>query len=140
MTLSGERVRFDHYSVLAREDGTLWELGRGAMGVTYKAEDVNLHFRVALKVINADCFADERMRRRFASEARAAARLRHPNVASVYHLGNDGEHFFYAMELVEGESAEALVQRTGPLSPRTALQVTLQVARALGAAEREHLV
>jgi serine/threonine protein kinase len=110
------------------------------MGVTYKAQDINLECPVALKVINAACFDDERKRKSFISEARAAARLRHRNVASVHYLGSDEEHFFYAMEFIEGESAEALVKRTGPLDFRAALRITLQVARALAVASREHLI
>jgi hypothetical protein len=83
--------RFDHYQVLTRENGTPLELGHGAMGVTYKAIDVNLRCTVALKVINAQFIGDESSRRRFVREARAAASVRHPNVASVFHLGKSGD-------------------------------------------------
>jgi serine/threonine protein kinase len=78
------------------------ELGQGAMGVTYKALDVNLRFAVTLKVINAQLIGDESARQRFVREARAAASVRHPNVASVFHLGRRGDSYFYAMEFVEG--------------------------------------
>jgi serine/threonine protein kinase len=83
-------LKFEHYQVLIREDGTPFELGRGGMGVTYKAIDINLRSVVALKVINPRFIADELVRRRFVREARAAASIRHPNVASVYHLGQSG--------------------------------------------------
>src|SRR5438105_7113856 len=79
--------RFDHYELFIRDDGTPVVLGRGAMGVTYRAFDRNLRCPVALKIINARCLNDESARLRFVREARAAARLRHPNVASVFHLG-----------------------------------------------------
>ena len=78
---------YQHYQILLRPDGARWELGRGAMGVTYKARDMNLDTPVALKIINARFSARPDARRRFLHEAQAAARLRHPNVASVFHFG-----------------------------------------------------
>src|SRR5438034_4029764 len=90
--------RFEHYSVLEREDGSLWELGRGAMGVTYKATDTDLHCPVALKVINPAILNTEGTAQRFLREARAAAQLRHPNIATVLRLGKTkGGTHFYAM-------------------------------------------
>ena len=81
--LSPAQLRFEHYEVLTRDDGTPLELGRGAMGVTYKALDVNLRCAVALKVINARLIGDESARRRSVREARAAASVRHPNAEMV---------------------------------------------------------
>ncbi|MEI6340285.1 MAG: hypothetical protein WCQ57_17165, partial [Verrucomicrobiota bacterium] len=99
---SGERmaetVRFQHFEVLKNGDGSLFELGRGAMGITYKAFDTNLRCHVALKVINASYLHSEVARQRFLREARAAAALRHPNVATVFHLGSEDDNYFYAME------------------------------------------
>ena len=135
-----ETETFQHYQVLRREDGTLWELGRGAMGVTYKAFDVNLRCHVALKVISSQFLDSEMARARFLREARAAAGLRHRNVASVYHLGNDTDSFFYSMEFIDGQTVEAMVNAEGPLPPAKALQITLQVARALGAAAKQGVV
>ncbi|MBV9105154.1 MAG: protein kinase [Verrucomicrobia bacterium] len=132
--------RYQHYEVLRRSDGTLWELGRGAMGITYKAFDTNLRCPVALKVINNTYLNSDVARQRFLREARAAAALRHQNVASVFHLGTDHESYFYAMEFVDGETVEAYMKRTGPLVPLEALQIMLQVSRALAAAARQQLV
>ena len=84
---------FEHYQVLRKEDGTPMELGRGAMGVTYKAFDVDLHCPVTLKVIGERYLGDESVRLRFLREARAAARLRHSNLASVLHLGRTGSSY-----------------------------------------------
>ena len=95
--------RFEHYELVTGEDGKPVELGRGAMGVTYKAFDVDLRCTVTLKVISDRHLADESARLRFLREARAAASLRHPNVASVFHLGRSAGSYFYAMEFVEGE-------------------------------------
>src|SRR4029077_1952827 len=94
--------RFDHYELLAGDDGTPVELGRGAMGVTYRAFGSNLRCPVALKVINARYLNDESARLRFVREARAAARLRHPNVASVFHLGTKDNDYFYAISTPGG--------------------------------------
>src|SRR4029077_6844169 len=101
---SESELRFEHYRVLQNADGTPIELGRGAMGVTYKAFDVGLRCPVALKVISERCLGDESARLRFLREARAAARLRHSNVASVLYLGESGGNCFYAMEFVQGET------------------------------------
>src|ERR1700719_1326996 len=82
--------RFEHYELVTGEDGKPVELGRGAMGVTYKAVDVDLHCPVTLKVISEKYLGDESARLRFLREARTAAKLRHSNVASVLHLGRTG--------------------------------------------------
>src|SRR5947207_113691 len=134
--------RFQHYEVCLSADGvTLQELGRGAMGTTYRAVDVNLGSPVALKVISARYSGNFDARERFRREARAAAQLRHPNVASVFHFGETPVgQCFYAMELVEGETLEARVRRDGPLAVTLALDVGEQVARALMAAEAHGLV
>src|ERR1700730_9493989 len=85
--------RFEHYQLVTGEDGKLVELGRGAMGITYKALDVDLRCAVTLKVISERYLGDESVRLRFLREARAAARLRHSNVASVLHLGRTGSSY-----------------------------------------------
>jgi TolB-like protein/Tfp pilus assembly protein PilF len=123
--------RYDQYELMVGDDGEPIELGRGAMGVTYKACDTNLRCEVALKVIHPRFLRDESSRARFLSEARAAAQLRHRNIASVFHLGSDEANYFYAMELVEGETLEERVRRAGPIDYSTALDIALQIARAL---------
>ena len=99
--------RFENYELILDADGRPIELGRGAMGVTYKAFDVDLRCLVTLKVISENYLGDESARLRFLREARAAASVRHPNVASVFHLGRTGKNYFYAMEFVEGETLES---------------------------------
>jgi serine/threonine protein kinase len=135
-----EAEKFEHFQVLSHPDGSPWELGRGSMGVTYKAFDTNLRCDVALKVINPQFLSSDTARQRFVREARAAAQLRHPNVATVFHLGNSGDGFFYVMEYVDGETVESRIRREGPFRPELALRITRQVARALVAAERQKLV
>jgi hypothetical protein len=134
------RQRFEHYEVVTDEHGKPVELGRGAMGVTYKALDINLRCPVTLKVISDRFLGDEPARLRFVREARAAASVRHTNVASVFHLGRTGENYFYAMEFVEGETLENLIKRSGQLDVKLALEIATQVAAGLAAVHKQKLV
>jgi eukaryotic-like serine/threonine-protein kinase len=135
---------FGDFEVEQRPDGFYWELGHGAMGVTYLAMDKVLHRRVALKVIEVPATArsSQAMRERFLREARAAAALRHPNVAAVFQFGAspDASHCYYAMEVVEGETLEARVRRDGPLNAKSALEIGIQITRALMAAAAHGLI
>jgi WD40 repeat protein/serine/threonine protein kinase len=132
--------RLEHYELVNGEDGKPIELGRGAMGVTYKAFDVDLRCPVTLKVISERYLGDESARLHFLREARAAASLRHPNVASVLHLGRTGSSYFYAMEFVEGETLESLIQRSIRLEVKLALEIAAQVAAGLAAVHKQNLV
>src|SRR5215831_8961552 len=132
--------RFEHYELVAGEDGKLVELGRGAMGITYKAFDVDLHCPVTLKLISERHLGDESARLRFLREARTAASVRHPNVASVFHLGRTGQNYFYAMEFVEGETLEKLIRRSSRLEVKLALEIATQVAAGLAAVHEQNLV
>jgi serine/threonine protein kinase len=132
--------RFEHYELIRGDDGHPIELGRGAMGVTYRAIDVALGCPVALKVVNERYLSDESARLRFLREARAAASVRHPNVASVFHLGRNGRNYFYAMEFVEGEPLDKLIERSGRLEVRLALEIARQVAAGLAAVHKQKLV
>ncbi len=117
------------------------EIGRGGMGVVYRAEDPELHRPVAVKVILFPPAVDDAMRAeletRFQREARAAARIRHPGVVTVHDVGRDGDYLFLVMELIEGESlAERL--RRGPRPTRAeAFTIAARVAEALAAAHAE---
>ena len=132
--------RFQHYELLIAEDGKPVELGRGAMGVTYKAFDVDLRCPVTLKVISERYLGDESARLRFLREARAAAKRAPFNVASVFHLGETGRNYFYAMEFVEGETLENLIRRSGRLEVKLALEIATQVAAGLAAVHKQRLV
>ena len=140
---SASRI-FGDFEVEQRADGFYWELGHGAMGVTYLAMDKVLRRRVALKVIDVPDTArgSQAVRERFLREARAAAALRHPNVAAVFQFGAspDATHCYYAMELVEGETLEARVEREGPLKAEPALEISIQITRALMAAAAHNLI
>jgi serine/threonine protein kinase/Tfp pilus assembly protein PilF len=139
----GSSTRFGVYEIDCHADGSLCELGRGAMGVTYRATDTSLQRKVALKIIKTDIAersADAR--ERFVREARAAAALRHEHIATVYQFGMRLEtgQYFYAMELIEGETLDERVHRAGPLDARTTIGIAEQVTSALAAAEKHGLV
>ena len=128
-------LRYAHFEVETGADGFPIELGAGAMAITYRARDTVLSSLVALKVIDRKVAQNPGARSRFLREARAAANIRHPNVARVTYYGEQDGECFYAMELVEGETLEARVRRDGPMSLALALDVIEQAARALVSAE-----
>lgn len=137
---TGRRIRYGHFEVVIGEDGFPVELGSGGMAITYRAYDTVLHSAVALKVINENVLEHPSAQARFLREARAAAQLNHPNVANVTFYGEQDGECYYVMELVEGETLEARVRREGPLPPASTLEIGVQVARALAAAEACGLV
>jgi hypothetical protein len=128
-------LKYDHFEVEVGADGFPVELGAGAMAITYRARDTVLNSAVALKVIDGKVAENRGARSRFLREARAAAQIRHPNVARVTHYGEQGGECFYVMELVEGETLEAKVRREGAMPLALTLEVIEQAARALAAAE-----
>ena len=133
-------MKFDRYEVMCREDGSMFRLGQGKTSSSYKAFDLDLQVPVVLKVIRQEFLEDEEARKRFLREARAAALLRHPNVAMIYRLGEEDGTCFYAREFIEGETLDAKVNRDGPLAVTEALKVALQVAQALVAVKKMNLV
>jgi len=135
-----ERLQYLHFEIAEAPDGGPLVLGRGAMGVTYKATDTNLHCPVALKVIAPSLLNSSSARDRFLREARTAAALRHPNVATILYLGDTDGEVFYAMEFVEGVTLEDLIKQQGTLSPSLVLEIGAKVAKALSAAHRAGLV
>src|SRR6476659_6930809 len=128
-------LKYDHFAVEVGVDGFPIELGSGAIAITYRARDTVLNSVVALKVIDRKVAKMPGVRSRFLREARAAAQIRHPNVARVSHYGEQDGECFYVMELVEGETLEAKVRREGPLPLALTLEVIEQAARALASAE-----
>jgi serine/threonine protein kinase len=117
------------------------ELGRGAMGVVYKAEDPNLDRIVALKTINLDKDADGRAdyQKRFLLEAKAAGKLTHPHLVTVYDFGEVDGMAYLAMELVEGTDLRKRVQQ-GPVPPAEAVEIASQVAEGLAFAHQRGIV
>jgi serine/threonine-protein kinase len=115
-------------------------LGRGGMGVVYRAEHPRLGASVALKVMEPELAADEVFRERFVREARAAARIRHPNIVPIYDAGEWNGDLFIAMRLIEGEDLRSLLRKQASLSPEQTYAVGIQIASALDAAHRGGLI
>jgi len=132
--------KFDHFEVLRDEHGKPNVLGRGGMGVTYKARDTSLGRMVALKVIAGGLLVNDTARKRFLREARATAQLHHRNIATVFHQGVVGEACYYAMEFIDGVTLQQRLKEAGPMDPAAALDITRQVVQALSEAEKHGLV
>ncbi|CAN5331666.1 hypothetical protein BH20ACT24_BH20ACT24_21070 [soil metagenome] len=115
-------------------------LGRGGMGVVYGAADEALCRPVALKILAPPLANDEAFRRRFVRESRMAAAIDHPNIVPIYEAGEADGALYIAMRFVDGTDLGALIEREGPLSPKRALDILEQVARALDAAHARGLI
>jgi eukaryotic-like serine/threonine-protein kinase len=127
-----ERLTISHYRILSH-------IGAGGMGEVYLAEDINLGRRVALKVLPHQFNSDEDRLRRFEQEARAASALNHPNIITIHEVGAESGTRFIATEFIEGETVRQKIKQSG-ISIREALDIAIQVARALAAAHRVGIV
>ena len=115
------------------------EIGRGGMGIVYRATDTRLGRPVAIKVLPAESTGDPERTRRFVQEARAASALNHPNIVTIYEIGEDAGNTFIAMELVDGTPLDRLLAR-GALPVTTALDYATQAASALAAAHARGII
>lgn len=115
------------------------KLGSGGMGEVYLARDRQLDRLVALKFIPANLLADEEVRRRFIQEARAAARLNHPNIITIYEVAEDHGHLFIAMEYVDGVSLKELIQNGG-LDEEQIVELMCQLCDGLSAAHKAGMI
>src|ERR687893_1038279 len=109
-------------------------IGRGGMGVVYRAQHLNLQRRAAIKIIAPDLAESEGFRERFTREARIAAALQHPSIVTVYDAGEVNGLLYLAMQCIEGFDLSAMLRREGHLRPYRAVDVCRQVAAALDAA------
>ncbi len=145
---SGSRKRASRVGLIGRRVGPYkitGELGKGGMGVVYAAEDTGLDRKVAIKVLPPHLGHDDEFLKRFVREARAAAKLDHPNIVQVYQAGRmvtdtGPGPCFIAMQYVDGEPLSDLLTREGHLDPIRALEITKHVAEALGAAHSAALI
>jgi len=116
------------------------ELGRGGFATVYKARDLALERVVALKVLHAHWAEDKQFVDRFHQEARAAARLRHPHIVTVYEAGEAGDQLYIAMEYLPGRTLQALLEAEAALPLERALPILEQVAEALDHAHAQGVV
>ncbi|MGB9776693.1 MAG: Stk1 family PASTA domain-containing Ser/Thr kinase [Anaerolineae bacterium] len=115
-------------------------LGAGGMAVVYKGVDTVLHRPVAIKILREAYAGDPAFLARFQREARAAARLDHPNVVTVYDVGQDGNLHYIVMEYVEGEDLKSLIRRVGRLSVEQAVDIAYQIAAGVGHAHKMGII
>jgi eukaryotic-like serine/threonine-protein kinase len=111
------------------------KIGAGGMGVVYRAGDMNLQREMALKFLPNEMASDPGARKRLVKEAQAASRLNHPNIATIYEVGEANGTPFIAMELVNGESLKDVLRR-GPLPPQRLLEIARQIAEGLNEAHQ----
>src|SRR4051812_21650822 len=115
------------------------KIGRGGMGVVYRGVDETLDRQVAIKAISPELVEDDLVRR-FRAEAVTLAKVNHPNIATVYELFRDDDRLLMVMELVNGQTFEQVIERTGPMSLERAASLTGQILDALGHAHRAGIV
>jgi uncharacterized RDD family membrane protein YckC len=130
-TLEGTRLK--HFEIVRL-------LGRGGMGAVYYGSDTSLERQVAIKVLAPEIAHDPEVVARFEREARAQARLRHPNVAQIYFIGEDRGVHFFVMEYLEGPGLDSLLAGPEPLPWAKALEYTIAAARGLRAASAQGFV
>lgn len=122
----------------------LGELGRGGMGVVYRAQDPVIGRTVAIKTIRLQGFSEadelERLRERLFREARSAGILSHPNIVTIYDIGQEGDTAYIAMEFVAGTTLDAMLRRTPPAAPEQLLRILRETASALDYAHSKGII
>jgi serine/threonine-protein kinase len=129
----GDPVRIGGYDITGK-------LGEGGLGTVYKARQISMSRDVALKVLHKKWLADEEFKKRFLLEARLAGRLSHQNLIQVYDVGRDRGLYYFSMEFVDGETLDDMIDREGSLHIPRAMDVTLQVLRAVTYIKRFDIV
>ena len=122
-----------HFNILSK-------LGEGGMGVVYKAEDTKLGRTVAIKFLPQEIAAQEEAKKRFKIEAKAAAALNHPNIATIHQIEETEKHMFIVMEYVEGRTLRQLLQVHGPFPLENVLNYAIQIAGGLQAAHKKGII
>lgn len=118
----------------------LTRIGGGGMALVYKAHDVLLNRNVAVKVLRQQFVHDEEFIRRFRREAQSAAALSHPNVVSIYDVGQEEDTHYIVMEYIEGHNLNEIIQERAPLQAEEAVRIAMQIADALEHAHQNHII
>jgi len=115
-------------------------IGGGGMSHVYLAEDMILNREVAIKVLRYDFSNEEELHRRFQREALAATTLAHPNIVSIYDVGDDGDYHFIVMEYIQGKTLKQYIQQFSPISPAKAVQIMRQLTSAIAHAHEHQII
>lgn len=118
----------------------LTRIGGGGMALVYKAHDVLLNRNVAVKVLRQQFVGDDEFVRRFRREAQSAAALSHPNVVSIYDVGQEDETHYIVMEYVDGHNLNEIIQERAPLQTDEAIRIAIQICDALDHAHQNHII
>src|SRR5947209_2786871 len=124
---------FGRYEILDK-------LGEGAMGVVYRARDASLGRVVALKMLSADLGAEEELHQRFQREAEAIGRLSHPNIVTVYDVGEASGQLYMAMELLEGDDLRSLIEKRAAIPLAARVRILIQICTGLAYAHSRRVV
>lgn len=133
MANNNETILKNRYRLIAQQ-------GSGGMAVIYKAQDVELSRIVAIKILRPSLTAEPAFLTRFRNEARSVANLQHPNIVTVYDVGNDGPTQFIVMEFVDGQDLKKIIKVEGILTVDRALKLVIQICAGIGFAHRAGLV
>ncbi len=129
----GETILGNRYEVIRK-------IGDGGMAFVYEAKDRLLNRIVAVKVLRPEFVDDEEFLAKFKREAEAVANISHPNIVNVYDVGCDGKVNYIVMEYVDGQNLKEIIKNEGTLDEYTALDITKQIAKALGAAHKKGVI
>lgn len=127
-------------SVIGNRYKIIEKIGNGGMATVYKALDQILNRYVAVKVLRDEFTTDEEFIKRFNAEAQSAARLTHPNIVSVYDVGQEYNVYYIVMELIQGKTLKEIIDEDGSLSWKWSINIATQIASALEMAHRNHIV
>lgn len=132
MDLEG-RIIGNRYEMIAK-------IGNGGMATVYKAKDLTLKRYVAVKVLREEFTTDQEFIRRFNIEAQSAASLAHPNIVSIYDVGNENNVYYIVMELIQGKTLKQIIDEDGVLPWKWSLNISIQIASALETAHKNNIV
>ena len=116
------------------------KIGNGGMATVYKAKCHVLNRYVAVKILRDEFTTDEEFIKRFAAEAQSAASLTHPNIVSIYDVGNEGNLYYIVMELIKGKTLKEIINESGPLPWKWSVNIAIQIASALETAHRNRII
>lgn len=130
---SAQRRKIGNYDIIG-------EIGRGGMGIVYKAYQVSLNRIVALKILPEQISGNNDLIVRFKREAKAAAQINHPNVVTIHEIGNDADIHYIAMEYIKGQTIDEFIKEKGQVEIKTALNIIQQVLKGLQAAHEKGII